>query len=247
MLIGGRSRFALFSMRRLRFSAVVCFVAVAGLAGCTDPLRGRTPGTGGAMSVGGALTIGGRAGSGAGGIFGAGGASVAGSRAGGASGSAGGANGGTSGTAPCAALADDHCVAKCLVEYALVDNALCTNGAWSCRSGYVLASSCPVGACGVTPNACCDLTTGIVTENSCSTNGFRAPCPDGNMETYLYQSWCIPKALAGVTCSSLEGQPCAEPAVGCSDLSGGMVTCECSWSGSDASAGTWYCRYFLGP
>jgi hypothetical protein len=230
MLLGGGSRLALFPMRRLRLYAAVCYVAVAGLAGCTDSLRGSTHGTGGAMSVGGAMTISGLAGSGAGGNFGAGGAS-----------------GGTSGTDPCAALADDHCVAKCLEEYALIDNALCTNGAWSCRSGYVLASSCPVGACGVTPNACCDLTTGTVTKNSCATNGFRAPCSDGNVETYLSQAWCIPKALAGVTCSSLDRQPCAEPAVGCSDMSGGMVTCGCSWSGSDASAGTWYCSFYIGP
>jgi hypothetical protein len=223
MLIGGRSRLARFPTGTLRFFAAVCYVAVVGLAGCTDPLRGRTHGTGGAMIVGGAMTTGGRAGSGtaaaSGGASGAGGSNLTISSggvqaAGGAIGQSGTlASGGTSGTAPCAELASDHCVAKCLTEYALVDNALCTNGAWSCRSGYVLASSCPAGACGVTPDACCDLTTGSVTKNSCATNGFRAPCPDGNMETYQSQSWCIPKPLAGVNCSSLDRQPCSEPVV----------------------------------
>jgi hypothetical protein len=215
------------------------------------PLRGSTHGSGGAKSADAAMATGGLAGSGtvatSGGVSGTGGASVGGLRAGGASGSAGGASGGTSGTAPCAELAYDYCVEKCLAEYALSDNALCTNGAWSCRSGYVLASSCPVGACTVTPDACCDLTTGIVTKNSCATNGLRAPCSDGNVETYLSQAWCIPEALAGVTCSSLDRQPCAEPAVGCSDMSGGLVTCGCSSSGSDASAGTWHCSHYIGP
>jgi hypothetical protein len=251
MLIGGRSRLAVFLMRRLMFSAAFCYVACAGLAGCTDPLRGSTHGSGGAKSADAAMATGGLAGSGtvaaSGGVSGTGGASVGGLRAGGASGSAGGASGGTSGTAPCAELAYDYCVEKCLAEYALSDNALCTNGAWSCRSGYVLASSCPVGACTVTPDACCDLTTGIVTKNSCATNGLRAPCSDGNVETYLSQAWCIPEALAGVTCSSLDRQPCAEPAVGCSDMSGGLVTCGCSSSGSDASAGTWHCSHYIGP
>ena len=284
MPIGDRSRLVLFSMRSLMLSAAVCCGAVAGLAGCTDPLPGSTHRTGGATSVGGAMATGGRAGSGgaaasggvsgaggssrtigsggvqatggeighggalsAGGIFGTGGASVGGSRAGGASGATGGASGGTSGTDPCAAFAYDFCVAKCLDEYGLSGNALCTNGAWSCRPGYVLASSCPIGACGVTPDACCDETTGIVTKNPCATNGFRAPCPSGDHETYQGQAWCIPKALTGVTCYSLDRQPCTEPAVGCSDTSAGIVTCGCGWSGSDSSTGTWYCSYFIGP
>ncbi len=212
-------------------------------AGGTMALGG-VPVTGGASAAGGTVGTGGLS---AGGMIGGGGAPVGGASAGGASISTGGASGGASGTNGCAQLGDDHCVAECLVEYALVDNAICTNGAWSCRSGYVLASSCPVGACGVTPDACCDLTTGIVTVNPCTTSGLRGPCPDGNVETYHEQAWCVPQTLAGGTCISLDRQPCTGPAVGCSDLSGGIVTCGCSGSGSDASVGTWQCSSYIGP
>jgi hypothetical protein len=86
--------------------------------------------------------------------------------------------GGTSGTDACANLSYDYCVSECLAEAVLVDNPTCANGAWSCRSGYVLASSCPPQACGVTPDACCDLTTGIVTSSPCMADGYRGKLYD---------------------------------------------------------------------
>jgi hypothetical protein len=244
--INGCRRMVLFPMQRLRVCAAACAVAVAGLAGCTDALRTDPHGTGGAMATGGRSGAGGAAA--LGGVSGAGDAPVGGSSAGGSPGSAGGASGATSGTDPCGQLDYDPCVANCLEEYPLIDNATCSNGAWRCRSGYVLASSCPALACGVTPGACCDRTTGFVTRNACAASGYRAPCPDGSVATQdVPEAYCVPDALAGVTCHSLDGQPCTGPAEGCSDTSSGFVTCACSRSGSDASAGTWYCSYFIGP
>ena len=250
MLVNRRRRLVLYPTRGLRVAVAVCCAAAAAGVGCTDPLRGSPRGTGGAIGADAATASGGRAGSGAagasGGVSGTGGWS-AGSRSGGASGSAGGASGGASGTDPCAKLDRDYCVAECLKEHALTDSASCTNGAWTCRSGYVLASSCPDQACGVTPDACCDLTTGLVTQNACADNGYREPCPDDSTETYYGQGRCVPKTILGATCESLDGQPCSGPAVGCSDMSLGFVTCWCGLSGVDASPGTWRCSYFIGP
>jgi hypothetical protein len=172
---------------------------------------------------------------------------MGGSRSGGASGSTGGTGGGTAGTAACPELGYEHCVENCLEDHALVDNAQCIGGAWGCRPGYVLASTCPVQACGVTPDACCDLTTGLVSENACAKNGYRAPCPDGNMQTYIGEAYCVPQGLPAGTCISLDRQPCTGPAVGCSDLSMAFVTCRCSQYGTDAAVGTWSCSSYLGP
>ena len=247
MLNRDAERFVVFPMRRLRVLAASCYVAVAASAGCTNSLRASSPGDG-AMATGGQAGSGGAAASG--GNSGAGGSSTAslgGSRSGGASGATGGASGGTSGTDACAKLAYDYCVADCLKEHSLVDNPLCSNGAWSCRSGYVLASSCPDRGCGATPDACCDLTTGLVTDNPCAANGYRAACPDGNSETSSRQAYCVPKSLTGVSCGSLDRQPCDGPAMGCSDMSDGIVTCECGRAGADASPLIWYCTVFIGP
>lgn len=219
MLVNGRRGWVRFPTRGLRVAVVVCCAAAAGGAGCTDPLRGSPRGTGGAIGTGGATATGGRAGS--------------------------DASGGASGTDPCAKLDRDYCVAECLKERALTDSASCTNGAWTCRSGYVLASSCPDQACGVTPDACCDLTTGLVTQNACADNGYREACSDDGTETFYDRGRCVPKTILG-TCESLDGQPCSGPAVGCRDVSAGLVTCWCL-SGFDASPGTWRCSYLIGP
>jgi hypothetical protein len=230
----------------------------AATGGATDiGGAGGTSTTSGSIGAGGMLATGGAAGMvGNGGTWstlpavagtlGAGGASLGGSSAGGASSSMGGASGGTSGTDACANLSYDYCVSQCLAEAVLVDNPTCANGAWSCRSGYVLASSCPPQACGVTPDACCDSTTGIVTSSPCMADGYRGTCPIGNTTTYRDEAFCVPQTLSGNTCYSLDNSPCTEPAVGCSDIEGLIVTCWCNWSGSDASAGTWQCCTFDG-
>jgi hypothetical protein len=225
----------IMATRRLAVVVVVCHVVAAGLAGCTDALRANT-GHGGMSSVGGAKGTGGAVS--AGGAVGAGSVLSGGGPAGG---------GGASGTDACAQLGHDYCVSDCLAEHAMPDNAICSRGGWTCRTGYILASSCPDRACGVIPNACCDPTTGVVSYNPCSTVGYRGLCPEGHTETYEGQAWCVPKTLTGTTCISLDRQPCSEPAVGCSDLSMGVVTCGCSLSGSDASSGIWYCSAFIGP
>jgi hypothetical protein len=226
-------------------SFVACNVAVLGIVGCTDALRAGTHGSGGAMATGG--QAGSDAGVASGGSPGAGGTPLGGSRSGGASGSTGGA-GGAAGTDACPELGYEYCVENCFKEYALSDNPSCNGGAWVCRSGWVLKSTCPDQACGVTPDACCDLTTGLVSANACAKTGYRASCPDGNMETYAMESWCVPSGLvAPQGCASLDRQPCTGPAVGCSDLSGGFVNCRCTQYGTDASSGIWYCSYFIGP
>jgi hypothetical protein len=162
-------------------------------------------------------------------------------------GSAGNASSGKSGTESCATLEHDHCVTDCFDARAFVDNALCTRGAWSCPPGYVLASSCPALACGVTRDACCNLTTGLVTENACDKNGYRSACPEDSMEVYAWQPWCVPKSLERVPCRSLHEQPCTGPALACGEVGGGYVSCRCEGLGADASVGTWYCSVFLGP
>jgi hypothetical protein len=245
MSIGDGSRMVLLPMRRLRFLALVCYVAAVGIAGCTDALRAGPHGTDGAMATGG--RAGSDAGAASGGAPGVGATSVEGARSGGASGSAGGA-GGSAGTNACPELGYEYCIESCFKDYALSDNPSCSNGAWVCPSGWILASSCPDQACGVTPDACCDLTTGLVTANACAKNGYRAPCLDGSMETYVFpEAWCVPQTLATAGCVSLDRQPCTGPAVGCSDTSAGTVTCQCNQYGTDASTGTWYCSFFIGP
>jgi hypothetical protein len=224
----------LFPIRSLGLLAAVCYVAVAGGIGCTSGLRANLPGTDGAVATGGHVGSGGAT-------------STGGSRSGGASGGTGGASGGTSGTSPCAKLGYDYCVADCLKENSLRDSPVCSDGAWSCRSGYSLASACPERGCGATFDACCDLTTGLITDNPCAKDGYRGACPDGSMETSNSQPYCIPKTVTGAGCSSLDRQACDGPAVGCSDVSGGFVTCKCSRVGTDASAGTWYCSVYIGP
>jgi hypothetical protein len=204
---------------------------------------GVTTRSGGAQATGGVMGRGGTLPSSS--ILGTGGAPVGGASDGGVSSFTGGASGGTSGTDLCADLDYDYCVAECLAVNG-VDNTMCTNGAWSCRPGYVLASSCSVGACGATPDACCDSTTGIVTSSPCTADGYRGTCPSGNTRTYWDQAICVPNSLAGATCGSLVGRPCTDPAMGCSDTEGLITTCWCNWAGSDASAGTWDCRFFDG-
>jgi hypothetical protein len=170
-----------------------------------------------------------------------------GAHAGGTSSLAGGANGGTGGSGACAKLGDDHCVTECFRELKLVDNAICADGAWACRSGYVLASSCPPRACGVTPDGCCNMTTGIVSENPCNMDGARRACADGATDAYLSQTYCVPLSLGGRDCQSLDRQPCTGPAVSCHDLSAAFVHCVCSGLGTDGSAGTWQCSSYIGP
>lgn len=128
----------------------------------------------------------------AGGTLGTGGAPVGGVSTGGTSTLAAGATGGSSLADTCGNLDYDHCVTDCFEESVLVENATCANSAWSCRAGYVLASSCPQQACGVTPDGCCDMTTGIVTWNPCNTDGFRQTCPDGAAETNRDGYMCVP-------------------------------------------------------
>jgi hypothetical protein len=185
------------------------------------------------------------AGTPAGGVS-AGGASGLAGASGGASGLAG-ASGGASGTDGCRGLNDDHCVTECLDELVLVENAICANGAWICPSHYVLASSCPQQACGVTPDACCNMTTGIVTENPCNADGLRRACPDGSTQAYLHESFCVPRSLEGMTCASLDGQSCTGPAVGCDDMSKAFVHCSCAGLDAGVSNGIWRCGYFIGP
>ena len=220
-----------------------------GIGGATSTTS-RSIGAGGMLATGGIAGMAGNGGTwstlpAVGGTLGAGGVSLGGSFAGGASSSMGGANGGTSGTDACANLSYNYCVSECLAERALVDNATCANGAWSCRSGYVLASSCPSQSCGVTPDACCDLATGIVTSSLCTADGYRGTCPIGNTATYKYEAMCVPQTLSDKTCYSLSKSPCTEPAVGCSDMSNGQVTCMCLGIGSDASIGTWRCSSLI--
>ena len=182
-----------------------------------------------------------------GGARGTGVASAGDAPTGGGSGGAAGTGGGTSGTNACAKVAYDHCVTECLEELVLIDNAICANGAWTCRSGYVLASSCPKQACGVTPDACCDRTTGIVTRNPCNPDGSREVCPDGGTETYMSQPWCIPSTLAIGACISLDGQPCSGPAVGCADMSAALTRCACNGAALGTTARTWTCSVYIGP
>jgi hypothetical protein len=252
----------------LHLLAAVAFYAES--VGCTDALKANDHGTGGAVRAAGAMATGGRTGSAGasagalgmggakptGGVQGAGGASVTGDSlgaVGGAAGAdaagAGGASGGSSGTDLCTSLAYDYCVEHCLTNEALRDNASCTNGSWTCRRGYVLASSCPSRACGVTPDGCCDLTTGVVSENPCAADGYRASCGDGSAVTYRWpEAFCVPKSLAGRDCYTLDRAPCSEPAVACSDMSMGSVDCYCSvTAGSDASTGIWHCSAYIGP
>jgi hypothetical protein len=219
----------------LRGNTVGCVLLITlGCGGAVDGTHG--DGTGGTQSTLPAV----------GGNQGTAGAPVGGASAGGATSVAVGASGGASEPDACATLGDDHCVTECLKELVLVDNATCANGAWTCRSGYVLASTCPEQACGVTPDACCDLTTGVVTENPCNTDGSRRTCPDGGTETYRNQAWCVPLTLEGATCHSLDRQPCTGPAVSCYDMSMAFVDCACFGLDSDTSSGTWYCSYFIG-
>lgn len=229
----------LLPMVRLSLLFVVFQVALGAGAGCSEGLRAGTGGSGGVRATGGAS--GADAGGAAGGTSGAG-AAVGGSRSGGASGA-----GGTAGTQVCAKPSADYCVESCYKVPTLSDEASCSNGILSCRAGWVLASSCPERACRTTPDACCDRSTGLVSENLCAETGYRAPCPDGTVETYFSSPWCVPKGIASETCAPLDGQPCAEPAVACRDMRGGRVTCTCSQYGTDASSGTWYCSVFIGP
>lgn len=259
-------------MSKLVLAAALGAAAVTGNIGCNQALKG-SPGTGGAMGVAGAMATGGLTGSAGapGGIPGSGGArstggvqasggarapggslgAVGGARSGAGTDAAGGASGGSSGTDPCAGLAYDYCVDHCLTKNALRDTASCTHGSWTCRSGYVLASSCPSGACAVTPDACCDLTTGVVSDNPCSADGYRAACGDGSGATYGWpEAYCVPSSLgiAGGGCYSLNSGPCSGPAIACSDMSIGSVDCHCDVvAGSDASTGTWHCSAFIGP
>ncbi len=218
----------------------------------------KTIGAGGMPATGGVLGMGGSGGtsgtvSGRGGAVGTGGGLVGGNAAGGASSSAGGADGGTSGTEACATPSSDYCVEACLADHALWGNATCSNGAWGCRSGYVLASSCPAQGCGVTPDACCDSTTGAVTQNPCKTDGYREACPSKNTATYLDEAYCVPDSLVPTflnNCFALDRRPCntADPATGCSDVESGLgvVTCGCGGAVADGSIGTWYCSAFMG-
>jgi hypothetical protein len=210
--------------------------------------EGGMPATGGMVSMGGS----GRTSSTVpwqGGAIGTGGELVGGDAAGGASSSVGASNGGTSGTDACATLPYDSCVANCLQALGAFGLPTCISGAWKCPSGYVLASSCPAQACAVTADACCDRTTGLVTQNPCTSDGYREACPPGSSQTYQGEAWCIPQTLAisGFKCASLDGQPCSGTALGCSDMSGGFVNCSCSIAHADGAVGSWACTYFIGP
>jgi hypothetical protein len=158
-----------------------------------------------------------------------------------------GSLGGSPTTGTCAQLGHDFCVSGCFEEHSLSVDATCNGGAWSCRPGYVLASSCPARACGVTPDACCDLMTGMVRRNLCTTDGYRDTCPDGCAETNYANAFCVPKTLGDIPCISLDRQPCTGPVEGCRDMSSGLVTCDCIGAAADSSVGTWYCSSYVGP
>jgi hypothetical protein len=210
---------SLFATQRQVLLAAVRSVALIGIVGCSDALRAGSRGTDGATATGGGA---------------------------GSQGDA--AAGGATETGGCPEVGHEYCVETCFADHALSDDPWCSKGAWVCRSGWVLASTCPAQACRVTPSSCCDSTTGLVSENPCARDGYRAPCPDGNIETYSFPSaWCVPQGLGVAGCASLRGQPCTGPAVGCSDMSGGSVTCWCGQYGTDASTGIWDCSFFLGP
>jgi len=210
---------------------------------------GGSMGTGGKLSTGGIGGVRGNAGSG--GIWeplttvaGRGGAG-GGSGSGGALNSMGGATGDTSATDTCGNLSYDYCVSDCLTEGALVANATCRSGVAGCRSGFILASTCPPRACGTTADACCDLDIGIVTSNPCGSEGYRGVCPVGNTMTYGREAICVPQALSDKTCYSLNGSPCTAPSMGCSDMSNGQVICSCFRIGADAPTGTWQCSSLI--
>lgn len=162
-------------------------------------------------------------------------------------GNRGGSDSGGGGVGPedCGPPGQEHCVTECLAELVLVENAACANGAWTCPTGYVLASSCPANACGVTPAACCNLTTGLITENFCQEDGYRSACPVGTNGTDGKS--CVPESLGNATCASLDAQPCSGPAVRCQDRSLIEGRCTCQGLGSDASTGTWHCSRSAGP
>jgi hypothetical protein len=156
--------------------------------------------------------------------------------------------GGETSVNACASLAYDYCVADCLRDWSLVDNAVCLNGAWGCARGYQLASTCPAQGCGVTQQACCDTTTGIVSMNGCGAAGIRSACPDNDVATSPWprSTQCVPKSLAGRMCHSLDGQACEPPAVRCYDTSLAFVECVCSGLSSAVPVGTWQCSSYIG-
>lgn len=160
-----------------------------------------------------------------------------------------GAGGTVSGADICTDLTRDSCVSGCLEELPLVDNAICIDGQWKCSANFVLASSCPPLACAVTPDACCDSTTGIVTANACESDGTRAACPEGQTPTakWPHGTHCVPRSLAGQACWSLDGEPCAVPAVGCYDQDRAFVGCTCDGLDLPSSTGTWHCDLYAGP
>jgi hypothetical protein len=232
MPMNGRTR---IPRRALSFVAALCLVAFAGIAGCTEGIRAGNHDAGTGTGMAGATGTMGLSG----GALSQGGLSSGGTRTGGAMGSASGES--------CANLKYDYCVDDCLKDRALTDSALCTNGSWSCPRGYVLTSSCPVLACAVAGGACCNLTTGLVTENACEKNGYRSACPQGSEQAAAWQPWCVPQSLERTPCRSLDEQPCTGPALACRETSRGYISCECVGLGADASAGTWHCNVYIGP
>lgn len=145
--------------------------------------------------------------------------------------------------APCAEDARSYCVSGCLASIRLVENRICSNGAWICPSGYVVANSCPSDGCGVTPAHCCDAVTGIVTDNSCGSDGHRQSCVTGSRPTD--RDRCIPDALGVNDCDVLHGQPCAGPATNCRSLVGLQTDCDCR--PGDAGNRQWICSTSIGP
>jgi hypothetical protein len=165
------------------------------------------------------------------------------SSTGGVSGTGSSGNGGTGGgSSECAELDNDYCVTSCVDDIKLVDNASCSRGRWTCAARYVLASSCPPQGCGVALRGCCDVTTGVLTDNPCGMDGLRAVCSEGNRAGD--QGWCIPTSLQGDTCTALEGKPCIGPAVNCRDFSLGRTLCACV-PGADALSPVWHCSHLI--
>lgn len=146
----------------------------------------------------------------------------------------------------CGPPLDDYCVAKCSERSAWLRPDLCSNGSWTCAPGLVLVSTCESDACAVTLDGCCDLTTGTIAKNPCSTDGTRPACPAGSHEDSVAQSGgCIPVSVTS-DCISLDDQPCNGPALECHDWSFLQVTCECRGLDAQPPSGKWQCRVFDG-
>lgn len=123
-----------------------------------------------------------------------------------------------------------YCVQDCDAGLREVDE-LCADGTPTCPEGSFPSDTCSDQACAVTWGYCCDLTTGLVTENPCGSDGSREACPSGTTATFA--EWCIPESLDTTDCGTLNGDPCLGDAQQCLSYSGARTTCECVGEAAD--------------